>query len=91
MNGVPPRALRGCVLVVRAQVDARGLLKLADFGLACEKKGVYIQTRSNLAGTPRYMAPESVSISSSSSRPLLVPSFLFPVCACSLLSAASPL
>ena len=36
------------------QVDARGLLKLADFGLACEKKGVYIQTRSNLAGTPRY-------------------------------------
>jgi len=40
-------------------VDSRGLLKLADFGLACEKKGAYIQTRSNLAGTPRYMAPEA--------------------------------
>lgn len=40
-------------------VDQRGTLKLADFGLACEKKGAYIQTRSNLAGTPRYMAPES--------------------------------
>ena len=24
-------------------VDSRGLLKLADFGLACEKKGAYIQ------------------------------------------------
>ena len=24
-------------------VDSRGLLKLADFGLACEKKGVFIQ------------------------------------------------
>lgn len=34
-------------------VDQRGTLKLADFGLACEKKGAYIQTRSNLAGTPR--------------------------------------
>ncbi|KAJ1471623.1 kinase-like domain-containing protein, partial [Baffinella frigidus] len=40
-------------------VDGRGLVKLADFGLACEKKGAHIQTRSNLAGTPRYMAPES--------------------------------
>jgi len=35
-------------------VDQRGTLKLADFGLACEKKGAYIQTRSNLAGTPRW-------------------------------------
>lgn len=24
-------------------VDSRGLLKLADFGLACEKKGAFIQ------------------------------------------------
>jgi len=34
-------------------------LKLADFGLACEKKGAFLQSRSNLAGTPRYMAPEA--------------------------------
>ena len=36
-----------------------GILKLADFGLACEQRGAYVQTRSNLAGTPRYMAPEA--------------------------------
>mmetsp|Transcript_49517 Transcript_49517/g.116728 ORF Transcript_49517/g.116728 Transcript_49517/m.116728 type:complete len:764 (+) Transcript_49517:206-2497(+) len=40
-------------------VDSKGCLKLADFGLAVEKKGSYVQSRSNLAGTPRYMAPES--------------------------------
>ena len=32
---------------------------IADFGLACEKKGAYVMSRSNLAGTPRYMAPEA--------------------------------
>mmetsp|Transcript_42790 Transcript_42790/g.67057 ORF Transcript_42790/g.67057 Transcript_42790/m.67057 type:complete len:572 (-) Transcript_42790:916-2631(-) len=35
-------------------LDSVGTLKLADFGLACEKKGTYIHSRSNLAGTPRY-------------------------------------
>lgn len=34
-------------------VDSKGCLKLADFGLAVEKKGSYVQSRSNLAGTPR--------------------------------------
>eukprot|EP00291_Cryptomonas_curvata_P001308 CAMPEP_0172198500 /NCGR_PEP_ID=MMETSP1050-20130122/28125_1 /TAXON_ID=233186 /ORGANISM="Cryptomonas curvata, Strain CCAP979/52" /LENGTH=1002 /DNA_ID=CAMNT_0012875335 /DNA_START=44 /DNA_END=3055 /DNA_ORIENTATION=- len=38
---------------------AGSILKLADFGLACEKHGEYIKTQSNLAGTPRYMAPEA--------------------------------
>jgi len=40
-------------------VHTDGTLKLADFGLACEKKGAYVLSRSNLAGTPRYMAPEA--------------------------------
>ena len=33
-------------------VDSRGLLKLADFGLACEKKGVYIQVSLHPPSTP---------------------------------------
>jgi len=40
-------------------IDANGRLRLCDFGLAAEKRGKYVSTRSNLAGTPRYMAPES--------------------------------
>jgi serine/threonine protein kinase len=32
-------------------MHTQGTVKLADFGLACEKKGAYVQSRSNLAGT----------------------------------------
>ena len=39
--------------------DASNRLKLCDFGLAAEKIGQFVKTRSNLAGTPRYMAPEA--------------------------------
>jgi serine/threonine protein kinase len=39
--------------------DAFNRLKLCDFGLAAEKIGQFVKTRSNLAGTPRYMAPEA--------------------------------
>jgi serine/threonine protein kinase len=39
--------------------DGSNRLKLCDFGLAAEKIGQYVKTRSNLAGTPRYMAPEA--------------------------------
>jgi len=34
-------------------MHTQGTVKLADFGLACEKKGAYVQSRSNLAGTLR--------------------------------------
>jgi serine/threonine protein kinase len=33
-------------------IHTNGTLKLADFGLACEKRGKYIQSRSNFAGSP---------------------------------------
>ena len=39
-------------------MHTNGTLKLADFGLACEKKGAYVQSRSNLAGVLRCKAPE---------------------------------
>ncbi len=39
--------------------DGSNRLKLCDFGLAAEKIGQFVKTRSNLAGTPRYMAPEA--------------------------------
>jgi len=39
--------------------DGSSRLKLCDFGLAAEKIGQFVKTRSNLAGTPRYMAPEA--------------------------------
>ena len=34
-------------------MHTNGTVKLADFGLACEKKGAYVQSRSNLAGAMR--------------------------------------
>jgi serine/threonine protein kinase len=37
-------------------MHTQGTVKLADFGLACEKKGAYVQSRSNLAGTLRGMS-----------------------------------